>query len=103
MMAAVTLAARHRIPEETVARILERLRVAKLPMDTQTVKVKNPASGAEKEVKIALFRPAGEVAGARRGIFALVRVLHSDRRLQHRLQRDAETTDHPRELQLLRH
>jgi hypothetical protein len=45
----------------------DRLRVANLPTDTQTVKVKNPSSGAEKEVKIALFKKAGEVAGARRG------------------------------------
>ena len=51
----------------------ERLRVANLPTDTQTVKVKNPASGAEKEVKIALFRKAGEVAGARRGISEVIK------------------------------
>ena len=31
------------------------------------VTVTNPVSGAEKQVKIALFRKAGEVAGARRG------------------------------------
>ena len=51
----------------------ERLRVANLPADTQTVKVKNPASGAEKEVKIALFRKAGEVAGARRAISEVIK------------------------------
>ena len=51
----------------------ERLRVANLPGDTQTVKVKNPVSGAEKEVKIALFRKAGEVAGARRGISEVIK------------------------------
>jgi transketolase len=51
----------------------ERLRVANLPTDTQTVKVKNPGSGAEKEVKIALFRKAGEVAGARRGISEVIK------------------------------
>ena len=34
----------------------ERLRVANLPGDTQTIKVKNPTSGTEKEIKIALFR-----------------------------------------------
>jgi transketolase len=51
----------------------ERLRVANLPGDTQTVKVKNPISGAEKDVKIALFRKAGEVAGARRAISEVIK------------------------------
>jgi transketolase len=51
----------------------ERLRVANLPTDTQTVKVKNPFSGAEKDVKIALFRKAGETAGARRGISEVIK------------------------------
>jgi transketolase len=51
----------------------ERLRVSNLPTETQTVKAKNPASGAEKEVKIALFRKAGEVAGARRGISEVIK------------------------------
>jgi len=50
----------------------ERLRVKNLP-DAETVKVKNPVSGAEKEVKIALFKKAGEVAGARRGISEVVK------------------------------
>jgi transketolase len=50
----------------------ERLRVKNLP-DGETVKVKNPISGAEKEVKIALFKKAGEVAGARRGISEVVK------------------------------
>ena len=45
----------------------DRLRVANLPEEPQTLTVKNPVSGAEKQVKIALFRKAGEVAGARRG------------------------------------
>ena len=36
----------------------ERLRVANLPGDTQTIKVKNPTSGVEKEIKIALFKKA---------------------------------------------
>ena len=35
--------------------------------------MKNPASGAEKEIKIALFRKAGEVAGARRGISEVIK------------------------------
>jgi transketolase len=51
----------------------DRLRVASLPTDLQTIKVKNPASGAEKEVKIALFRKAGEVAGARRAISEVIK------------------------------
>ncbi len=51
----------------------ERLRVANLPGDTQTIKVKNPSSGAEKEIKIALFKKAGEVAGARRGISEVIK------------------------------
>ena len=51
----------------------ERLRVANLPGDTQTIKAKNPVSGAEKEVKIALFRKAGEVAGARRAISEVIK------------------------------
>jgi transketolase len=51
----------------------ERLRVQNLPGDTQTIKVKNPASGAEKEIKVALFRKAGEVAGARRAISEVIK------------------------------
>ena len=35
--------------------------------------MKNPDSGAEKDVKIALFRKAGEVAGARRGISEIIK------------------------------
>ena len=35
-----------------------------------------PDSGAEKQVKIALFRKAGEVAGARRGISEIVKWLN---------------------------
>jgi transketolase len=50
----------------------ERLRVTNLP-DAETVKVKNPLSGAEKDVKISLFKKAGEVAGARRGISEVIK------------------------------
>ena len=50
----------------------ERLRVKNLP-DAETVKVKNPFTGAEKEVKIALFRKAGETAGARRAVSEVVK------------------------------
>jgi transketolase len=50
----------------------DRLRVANLP-EGQTVKMTNPISGAEKEVKIALFRKAGEAAGARRAISEVIK------------------------------
>jgi transketolase len=51
----------------------ERLRVANLPEEPQTLAVRNPVSGVEKQLKIALFRKAGEVAGARRGISEMVK------------------------------
>jgi transketolase len=51
----------------------ERLRVANLPEEPQSLTVKNEASGAEKTLKIALFRKAGEVAGARRAISEIVK------------------------------
>jgi transketolase len=51
----------------------ERLRVANLPEEPQTLTVRNPVSGAEKQLKIALFRKPGEVAGARRGISEMVK------------------------------
>src|SRR6516164_9775696 len=51
----------------------ERLGVANLPEETQTLTVKNAISGAEKQVKIALFRKYGEVAGARRGISEIIK------------------------------
>ncbi|MBM4441918.1 MAG: hypothetical protein FJ027_16000 [Candidatus Rokubacteria bacterium] len=54
----------------------ERLRVANLPEETQTLTVKNAVSGKEKEVKIALFRKYGEVAGARRGVSEIVKWLN---------------------------
>jgi transketolase len=54
----------------------ERLRVANLPEEPQTLAVKNPASGAEKQVTIALFRKAGEAAGARRGISEIIKWLN---------------------------
>jgi transketolase len=54
----------------------ERLRVANLPEDTQTLDVTNPAGGAQKQVKVALFRKAGEIAGARRGISEIVKWLN---------------------------
>src|SRR5215470_17775248 len=51
----------------------ERLRVATLPVEAQRVTVKNPLSGAEKQVNIALFRKAGEVAGTRRAISEIIK------------------------------
>jgi len=54
----------------------ERLRVANLPEETQTLTVKNAVSGADKQLKVALFRKAGEVAGARRGISEIVKWLN---------------------------
>ena len=51
----------------------ERLKTANLPTEPQTLKVKNPVSGAEKEVKVALFRKAGEAAGARRAISEIIK------------------------------
>ena len=54
----------------------ERLRVANLPEEPQTLTVKNPVSGAEKTLKIALFRKGGEVAGARRAVSEIVKWLN---------------------------
>jgi transketolase len=54
----------------------DRLRVANLPEEPQTLTVRNPVSGAEKQLKVALFRKAGEVAGARRGISEIVKWLN---------------------------
>ena len=51
----------------------DRLRVANLPEEPQTLTVKNPVSGAEKQLKIALFRKPGEVAGARRAMSEIVK------------------------------
>src|SRR5882762_7636956 len=51
----------------------ERLRVANLPEEPQALTVRNAVSGAEKQLKVALFRKAGEVAGARRGISEIVK------------------------------
>jgi len=51
----------------------ERLRVANLPVEPQKVTVKNPHSGEEKQIHIALFRKTGEAAGARRAISEIVK------------------------------
>jgi transketolase len=54
----------------------DRLRVANLPLEPQTLTVRNAISGADKQLKVALFRKAGEVAGARRGISEMVKWLN---------------------------
>jgi transketolase len=54
----------------------ERLRVANLPEEPQTLSVTNPAGSAHKQVKVALFRKAGETAGARRGISEVIKWLN---------------------------
>jgi transketolase len=51
----------------------DRLRAHNLPEDPQALTVKNPRSGEEKQVKITLFRKAGEVAGTRRAISELIK------------------------------
>jgi transketolase len=62
-----------RIDAKTDPFLDDRLRVANLPEETQTLTVKNPSSGAEKPVKIALFRKPGDVAGTRRGISEIIK------------------------------
>jgi transketolase len=54
----------------------ERLKVANLPAEPQELTVKNAVSGATKTVKCALFRKAGEAAGARRAISEIVKWLN---------------------------
>ncbi|MGH7582259.1 MAG: transketolase-like TK C-terminal-containing protein [Gemmatimonadales bacterium] len=51
----------------------ERLRVANLPLEPQTVTVTNPYSGTEKQVAVSLFRKPGETAGARRAISEIIK------------------------------
>ena len=51
----------------------DRLRVANLPVEPQKVSVTNAVTGAKKDVAIALFRKAGDVAGTRRGISEIVK------------------------------
>ena len=54
----------------------DRLRVSNLPEEPQSLTVKNPFTGADKQVKIALFKKYGETAGARRGISEIVKWLN---------------------------
>src|ERR1019366_175578 len=51
----------------------DRLRVANLPVEPQTVTVSNRLSGAQKQAAIVLFRKPGEVAGTRRGISEIIK------------------------------
>ncbi len=51
----------------------DRLRVKNLPVEPQTLPIKNPVSGAGKEVDIALFKKPGEMAGTRRGISEIIK------------------------------
>ena len=51
----------------------DRLRVAKLPEETQKLSLRNTISGAEKQVNISLFKKPGEVAGARRAISEIIK------------------------------
>jgi transketolase len=51
----------------------ERLKVQNLPVEPQKLSVAHPISGATKEVSLALFRKAGEVAGTRRAISEIVK------------------------------
>lgn len=51
----------------------DRLRVANLPTDPQTVTVQNRFTGAQKQVGIVLFRKPGEIAGTRRGISEIIK------------------------------
>ena len=54
----------------------DRLKVANLPEEPQKLKIRNPISGKEKEVGIALFKKPGEAAGARRGISEIIKWLN---------------------------
>jgi transketolase len=51
----------------------DRLRVANLPVEPQTVTVQNRFSGAQKQAAVVLFRKAGEVAGTRRAISEIIK------------------------------
>ena len=51
----------------------DRLRVAKLPEETQKLSIRNAISGAEMQVNISLFKKPGEVAGARRAISEIIK------------------------------
>lgn len=50
-----------------------RLAVDKLPMEPQTVSVRNPSTGEEKKVDIKLFEEPGNVRGTRRAISEIIK------------------------------
>ena len=54
----------------------ERLKVKNLPAEPQELAVQNAVSGAAKTLKVALFRKAGEAAGARRAISEIIKWLN---------------------------
>ena len=60
-----------------------RLGVKNLPMEPQGVTVRNPVSGAVKDVTITLFEEPGKVRGARRAISEIIRWMNyvTDNRL----------------------
>src|SRR5580658_4639613 len=51
----------------------ERLRVANLPVEPQSLTITNRHSAAEKQLSVTLFRKTGEIAGARRGISEIIK------------------------------
>jgi len=51
----------------------DRLRVANLPAEPQTVTVQNRVSGVQNQAAIVLFRKPGEVAGTRRAISEIIK------------------------------
>jgi transketolase len=51
----------------------DRLKVQNLPVESQSLAIKNRFSGAEKQLSVALFRKPGEAAGARRGISEVIK------------------------------
>ena len=51
----------------------DRLQVKNLPLEPQTLTVKNPVSGEEKEVHVSLYKKAGELAGTRRAISEIIK------------------------------
>ena len=62
-----------RINPKTDPFLDDRLQVRNLPTEAQNLTAKNPVSGEEKEVSIALYRKPGEVAGTRRAISEIIK------------------------------
>jgi transketolase len=51
----------------------DRLRVANLPVEPQSLTVTNRLSGASKQLGVTLFRKPGEMAGARRAVSEIIK------------------------------